>query len=117
MATQEEQLANEFGNPQATIPNGLPNNVKKEGQAKCFRTRVAGLSFLVKAHKEDSTLNQTVRFVPYWEKQFGDQVKVGYLKTDIAAVIEQAAADPLVEEISADEFAKATGKSARPAGY
>jgi hypothetical protein len=118
MPSLEDQIQDEFTQGQgANIPVALPKNLKTEDDT-AFRSRVAGLSFLIKPDKADATLNQTVRFVPFYEKFQGDDVKVGYLKTNLTDVIELAKADPNVEEISLDEFEKATtGKGVRPAGY
>lgn len=111
----ENQIQNEFDQNSST-PVELNKGIKTE-EDKFYRSRLSGLSVLVKAHKQDATLNQVVRFVPYSEKYQGDDVKVGYLKTNVSQVIEILENDPNVEEIQQQEFEKATGKGSRPAGY
>jgi hypothetical protein len=55
------------------------------------------------------------RFNPYFEKFQGDTVKVGYLASSNARVLEVLANDSNVEEIEQREFEKATGEKAIPA--
>lgn len=83
--------------------------VKKE--VKYFTSRLHGLKVVINDQVADPTLVEYVRFTAVKEKFQGDNIKVGYLKTDNKIAISKLENDPNVSEISADEFKKATTKA------
>lgn len=86
--------------------------VKKE--VKYFTTRLHGLKVIVNDQVTDPTLVEYVRFTAVKERFQGDNIKVGYLKTDNKVAITKLLNDPNVTEITADEFKKATTKAGEP---
>ena len=97
--------------PTGSQNNSGGENKKGSGGMKYFRSRMHGLSIVVKNDREDAdptTAIETVRFKPYREKFQGDDIKVGYLATNNPEALKRLKDDPNVEEISADEFKKST---------
>lgn len=76
-----------------------------------YRSKLAGLKTQVKgAVDNDPTTLEFVRFTPVKEKFQGDNIKVGYLKTDNAVAIKNFEGDGNVTIISKDEYEKAVKK-------
>ena len=83
----------------------------KKAGVKYYRSRLHGLSVVVNNDLEDpdpTTAVEKVRFEPFQEKFQGDDVKVGYLATDNKRAQELLDNDPSVEELTKDEYEKAT---------
>ena len=81
---------------------------------KYYRTMIAGLSVVVGEAEEGDIGPKTVRFTPYEERVDGDRSNVGYLATNNATAISKLAKDYNVEEISEDEYSKATDPEVNP---
>lgn len=84
---------------------------KSSGKSKYFRSKVAGLAFW-----KDGV--EVTRFVPFYEREDGDRVKVGYLEVVDADVAELVEADVNTESITKKEFEQATqSKKSEQASY
>lgn len=83
-----------------------------QSKTKYYRTKVVGLEVVI--GEPDPTKGevapQTVAFVPYWEQALGveGKFKVAYAATDDATAIRKLKNDPNVEEISQEDYDKAT---------
>ncbi len=77
-------------------------------ELKYFRTRLHGLKIVVGEPSPGQIEQESVSFVPYFERWDGDRIKVGYLETDNSVAIEKLTEDINVDEISEKEFKEAT---------
>lgn len=80
-----------------------PRKGKKAEAKKFYKSLIANLRL-----GNDEGSNVSERFTAYLEDWQGDKRRIGYLASDNAYVQDMAAKDPNVEEISEDEYAKAT---------
>lgn len=81
-----------------------------EKASKFYRSTISALSVIVRDADpaKGEVQPETVRFSPFEERWDGDKIKVGYLSTDNSVAQRKLADDPNVEEITEEEFARAT---------
>lgn len=102
---------------ESDVVNGVPKLKDEKGFKYFVNRNNAGASIMV----GEKAVNEidVVRFTPYYDTWKGDQVRVGYLKTDNKRAIELCQEDPNCEEISFSDYRLALegdGKRNQPLG-
>lgn len=89
--------------------SGSQAKAKTGSKLSYFKTDVAGLRLMVDGgDTKEGRMPEYVRFEPHFETYQGDRVRVGYLATDNAKAIKMAKEDYTVEQISKEDYEKAT---------